>query len=124
MTTTLHPSAMATLDEAALAKLRELDPDGKARVLERVFGAYEKSLLQFVQQMHAQLAQPQALVIGRAAHTMRSSSASVGAQALSRRCEALERRLRAGDAAQTHDVQALIEEAEAALHAVRAILGR
>jgi HPt (histidine-containing phosphotransfer) domain-containing protein len=116
--------AIPALDAAAVAKLRELDPGGTTGVLVRVFGAYEKSLQQFVQQLQSQLAQPDADAVARLAHKVKSSSASVGALALARACEEKERRLRAGGAAQTHDVQILIDEAEAALVAVRAILAR
>jgi HPt (histidine-containing phosphotransfer) domain-containing protein len=56
------------------------------------------------------------------AHTLKSSSASVGALALSRACELLEQRVRQGAAAQTHDVAELIALGEAALASVRTIL--
>jgi HPt (histidine-containing phosphotransfer) domain-containing protein len=116
--------ARPTLDATALTKLRELDPSGKAGVVKRVVGAYERSLVQFVSQLRHQLDRPDAGEVARIAHTLKSSSTSVGALSLARLCQALEQRLREGGAAQTHDVQRLIDEAEAALAAARAILGR
>jgi HPt (histidine-containing phosphotransfer) domain-containing protein len=116
--------ARPTLDATALAKLRELDPSGKAGVVQRVVAASERSLVQFLAQLRQQLDRPDAGEVARIAHTLKSSSMSVGALALSRLCQTLEQQLREGGAAQTHDVRRLIDEAEAALAAARAILGR
>ncbi|MBL8345902.1 MAG: Hpt domain-containing protein [Rubrivivax sp.] len=110
------------LDEGALARLRELDPEGQHGVVARVLAAYESSLVRQLDLMRAELAAPQAHVLGGLAHTLKSSSASVGALALARACEAFEQRVRQGATAQTHDVAELIALAEAALVAVRTIL--
>jgi len=110
------------LDEAALARLRELDPDGQHGVVARVLVAYEASLVRQLDLMRVELAAPQPHVMGGLAHTLKSSSASVGALALSRACEAFEQRVRQGATAQTHDVAELIALGEAALVAVRTIL--
>lgn len=109
------------LDEGALARLRELDPDGRHGVMARVLAAYETSLSRQLEQMRAELAAPTAGV-ALLAHTMKSSSASVGALSLARACAALEQRVREGATAQTHDVAELIALGEAALAAVRTIL--
>lgn len=110
------------LDEAALARLRDLDPDGQHGVVGRVLSAYETSLVRQLELMRAELAAPRPEVLGALTHTLKSSSASVGALALSRACEAFEKRTRQGATAQTHDVAELIALAEAALVAVRTIL--
>jgi HPt (histidine-containing phosphotransfer) domain-containing protein len=110
------------LDKGALAQLRELDPDGRHGVIVRVLTAYETSLVRHLEQLRAELAAPSAKVVGGVAHTLKSSSASVGALALSRACAALERLLREDATAQTHDVAELIALGEAALAAVRTIL--
>ena len=121
------PSADGTsLDEAALARLRDLDPEGRHGVLARVLGAYESSLLRQIEQLQLQSQVPESpartQVVAALAHTMKSASASVGAMLLARACESLERRLRVGAAAQTHDVAELIALGESALAAARAIL--
>ena len=61
--------------------------------------------------------------IGNLAHTLKSSSASVGALALSALCAEIERSVRAGETASLAPmVENLLSEGEAALGAVRAML--
>jgi len=110
------------LDAGALARLRELDPDGRQGVVLRVLAAYETALLRQLEQLRGEQAAPRPAAIASLAHTLKSSSASVGALALSRACEALEQQVRQGGTAQTHDVAGLIGLGEAALAAVRTIL--
>jgi HPt (histidine-containing phosphotransfer) domain-containing protein len=121
------PSAEGTsLDEAALARLRDLDPEGRHGVVVRVLGAYESSLERQIAQLRVQeqaaVSPARTQAVAALAHTMKSSSASVGALLLARTCESLERRLRDGAAAQTHDVAELIALGESALVAARTIL--
>jgi hypothetical protein len=112
-----------TLDASALARLRELDPEGRHGVVQRVLAAFETSLARMLGQLEAQLDDPQATVVTGVAHTLKSSAASVGALRLAASCAEIERRTRDGGApAQRHDVERLIAEGEAALAAVRAIL--
>ena len=83
----------AGLDEAALGRLRELDPDGR----------------------HG--------VVGRMAHTLKSSSASVGALALAAACAEVEARIRTGAEGElSTDVERLLAEGQAALASVEAML--
>lgn len=116
----------AALDAAALARLRELDPDGRHGVVQRVLAAFESSLVRISAQLRAESAEHdggRAEVVSGIAHTLKSSSASVGALGLARLCEQVERQLRgAVGRAQRHDVDALIAEAESALVAVRTML--
>ena len=111
------------LDERALARLHELDPEGRHGVVARVLATYENSLVRQLEQLRGALAAPTPAVAALA-HTLKSSSASVGALALARACDGLERRVRQGATAQTHDVAELIALGEAALAAVRTILRR
>ncbi len=111
------------LDSQALARLRELDPDGRHGVVMRVLAAFETSLIRMLAQLRAESLQGHADVVSGVAHTLKSSSASVGALALSKACAEVEARLRAGDAsALQSDIARLISEGEAALLAVGAIL--
>jgi histidine phosphotransfer protein HptB len=84
------------LDESALAQLRALDPDGHHGVLPRVLAAFETSLLRLQAQLVALNASTDTKAIGDIAHTLKSSSASVGALGLARLCAEAERAARAG----------------------------
>ncbi len=113
----------AVLDEVALDRLRELDPDGRHGVLRRVFSAFEISLMRMLVQLGAEREQGNAGVVSSVAHTLKSSSASVGALQLSKACAEVERRLRdhqTGDL--DADVEKLLTEGGSALLAVRAML--
>jgi HPt (histidine-containing phosphotransfer) domain-containing protein len=119
---TAPDSPPPVLDEGALARLRELDPEGRHGVVARVLSTYENALARQLEQMRAELDAPRGEVLGALAHTLKSSSASVGALAFARACEVLEQRIRQGATAQTHDVAELIRLGETALAAVRTIL--
>jgi HPt (histidine-containing phosphotransfer) domain-containing protein len=111
------------LDEVALGRLRELDPDGRHGVLQRVFSAFETSLMRMLVQLNAERESGDAGVVSSVAHTLKSSSASVGALQLSAACARVERRLREGQPGDLQaDVEELLAEGESALAAVRAML--
>ncbi len=113
----------APLDEAALARLRELDPDGGRGVVNRVLAAYETSLNRLLGQLRNETCAGDPALVAGIAHTLKSSSASVGALALAAGCADIERRLRAGAAGDLRaDVLRLMAEGEAALRAVGAVL--
>lgn len=115
--------ASAALDAAALARLRELDPEGRYGVLPRVLTAFETSLLRMQAQVAAELPQPDPEVLKNVAHTLKASSAAVGALSLAQCCIELERGLREGTIADLPaQVQRLLAEADAALVAVGAML--
>ncbi len=111
------------LDEQALARLRELDPDGRQGVVMRVLAAFETSLARTLTQLQAERPAGHAAAVSSMAHTLKSSSASVGAQELARACAEIELKLRHGDgSALQSDISRLISEGESALQAVAAIL--
>jgi HPt (histidine-containing phosphotransfer) domain-containing protein len=117
-----HPGEPG-LDESALAQLRSLDPDGRHGVLQRVLTAFENSLLKMQAQLSELGARGNAKAIGDIAHTIKSSSASVGALALSRLCADAERAARAGELERLErDVVALQIESTRVLRLVRAML--
>jgi HPt (histidine-containing phosphotransfer) domain-containing protein len=117
------PPAPRTLDAVALARLRELDPDGRHGVVDRVLRAFESSLSRMLVQLTAEREDGRSDVVAVIAHTLKASAASVGALELAKACAEVEHRLRS----ETHatisaDVERLLLEGEAALAAVAAML--
>src|SRR5471030_2595076 len=92
-------AAKPVLDAACMAELRSLDPDGKAQLVKRVLATYQASLAKLVEQLRVARADGAWDQVSRVAHTLKSSSASIGALALSAQCADIERLLRAGDSA-------------------------
>lgn len=87
--------AQATvLDEQALAGLRTLDPGGQAQLLRRVFLTYLESQAKLRRQLDDAQRRAEPAAMRLAAHTLKSSSASIGALALSRLCAEVERAIR------------------------------
>jgi HPt (histidine-containing phosphotransfer) domain-containing protein len=86
------------LDPQAIARLRELDPGGGNKLLERVVAAFSTSL----DRLLPDLARARAgdsidlTVVRHVSHTLKSSSASLGAHALSARCADIEAMARDG----------------------------
>ena len=87
------------LDAQALARLRELDPGGSNKLLERVVAAYLKSLERLLPDL-AQARTPalDLTVVRHVSHTLKSSSASLGALHLAQRCAEIETMARNGHA--------------------------
>jgi histidine phosphotransfer protein HptB len=113
----------ARLDAQALARLHALDPDGRHGVVARVLATFESSLLRQLAQLDEARERGDADEIGRVAHTLKSSSASIGALALSAVCAEVEQAVRAGETAElVKDVDRLLAVGRGALVAVRAIL--
>jgi HPt (histidine-containing phosphotransfer) domain-containing protein len=87
----------AVLDDQALARLRELDPEGVNHLLERVVAAFLKSLDQQEQVLAQGRDAPRDLNgLRHVAHTLKSAAASLGAVVLSQRCAEIEALARAG----------------------------
>lgn len=84
------------LDAQALARLHELDPGGKAGLVARVLATYTRSLSSLLEQLVAARTTGDAQAQRHVAHTLKSSSASVGALKLSELCADTERMLREG----------------------------
>jgi HPt (histidine-containing phosphotransfer) domain-containing protein len=115
--------APVQLDADALARLRELDPEGRHGVVERVLKAYEASLVRMLDQLAAQADAGDAAVVVAIAHTLKSSSASIGALGLAKTCAEVEHRLRTGEPGSLGaDIGRLLHDGGAALAAVRAML--
>jgi HPt (histidine-containing phosphotransfer) domain-containing protein len=118
------PGAEPTqLDPQAISRLRELDPDGRQGVVARVLQTYDTSLQRLLAQAADALSRGDAAAVGIAAHTLKSSSSSVGALELSRLCAELERSVRVGETQHLAiQVENLLSEGRRVLGAVRAML--
>jgi HPt (histidine-containing phosphotransfer) domain-containing protein len=111
------------LDAASLQRLHELDPQGTNRVVERVLRAFDASLTRLLPQARQALANGDHDAVRHVVHTLKSSSASVGALQLSRCCSDIETRLRAQQAQGLGSLmRALDAEGERVLGAVRDML--
>lgn len=91
-----HPADL--LDPEAIRRLRELDPSGGNKLLERVVNAFSNSLDRLLPDLaRARESSPLDLAaIRHVSHTLKSSSASLGAMALSARCADIEAMARDG----------------------------
>ncbi|TCP01604.1 Hpt domain-containing protein [Rubrivivax gelatinosus] len=119
-----HDPTVPMLDDTALARLRELDPDGSLGVVGRVLETFRLALGRDLERLASARDAGDLKTVGEVAHKVKSSSASVGALELSTLCAEIERRVRAGDTADIAPrVQALTVEAQRALRAVAAALG-
>ncbi|MDQ6630118.1 MAG: Hpt domain-containing protein [Pseudomonadota bacterium] len=79
MSSTLLP----VLDDAALQRLRDLDPSGQSRLVGRVMRAFGVSVARLGPQLRQARQQSDTVAIRHVAHTLKSSSASIGALKLS-----------------------------------------
>jgi histidine phosphotransfer protein HptB len=90
-------AGLRLLDVSALNRLRELDPGGRSGLLKRVLRTYTLSLERMLLQWQAARAVGglgDLVAMRTMAHTLKSSSASVGALELSALCAEVEARLR------------------------------
>jgi PAS domain S-box-containing protein len=99
------------LDPSVLASLRELDDDGTGGLVERLVRTYVDSSTQLVADLETALSGgPQEMLL-RAAHTLKSSSANVGATRLSALARELEHAARAGETMRAPElVDAIVQE--------------
>ncbi|MFO1216922.1 MAG: Hpt domain-containing protein [Burkholderiaceae bacterium] len=74
------------IDTAALKRLGELDPGGRAGLVTRLLRTYAESLQHLLAELRLARASADMAVLRRVAHTLKSSSASVGATAFSALC--------------------------------------
>jgi HPt (histidine-containing phosphotransfer) domain-containing protein len=118
----------ALLDRPSLDRLRALDPSGASGLLPRVLGTYVASLDKLLAQLLEARASADAAGVRHVMHTLKSSSASVGALALSAQCAEIEQALRAGgepeiSAALLPRLDAMAAEGTRLLGALRTALG-
>ncbi len=103
------------LDDAALQRLRDLDPTGKNHLLERVMAAFESSALRMSTQLLEARKTDDVESIRLVAHTLKSSAASIGALELSRLCAGIEAQVRSAELA---DLAGRLDAVDRELHVV------
>lgn len=108
------------LDRDALDRLRELDPSGQSGLLDRVLGTYAVSLARLLDQLTAARGAADSAGLRHVSHTLKSSSASVGALQLSSLCADIERRVREGETEGLEGrLDAMADEARRVLEALQ-----
>jgi HPt (histidine-containing phosphotransfer) domain-containing protein len=100
------------LDPAALARLAELDPKGENHLLERVLQAFQTSVARLRPQAEAARQKGDRAGVRLVVHTLKSSSASIGAMHLSQLCAQIETTIRVESG---EDLEALLDAFNAAL---------
>jgi HPt (histidine-containing phosphotransfer) domain-containing protein len=90
-------SPPASLDAASLDALGQLDPSGDGAFLKKVMTTYLGSLDKQVAAARAASEQQLLDKVATAAHTLKASSASVGALVFSQLCGMVEGQIRRGD---------------------------
>jgi len=119
----MSEGGVTVLDAEALQRLRELDPDGRSRLLERVLRAFESSATRLGEQFRDARVRDDMATIRHVAHTLKSSSASIGALALARICAEIETSIRSNSLAGLPErCDAMDRELKAVLQAVTPML--
>jgi signal transduction histidine kinase/DNA-binding response OmpR family regulator len=115
-------SLPSVLDNTALDRLRELDPSGQNKLMQRVIAAFETSVARMLPQVQQASQNNDRDGIRHVAHTLKSSSASIGALRLSKMCAELEAIIRTqrDDDTAPH-VTSICAEVEVVLQALRAL---
>lgn len=125
---TFAPSEAARpppIDGPTLDQLRALDPGGHARLLPRVLQTYLQTLAPLTAQIEQGVRGGDATAIAHAAHTLRSSSASIGALQLAQCCRHCESAARAEQWPEMpDDVAGLLAEARRVKDALQGMLAQ
>jgi HPt (histidine-containing phosphotransfer) domain-containing protein len=117
------PASLTVLDAEALDRLRELDPTGTSRLLERVLRAFQSSAGRLSVQFGDARGKGDMQGIRHVVHTLKSSSASIGALALARLCAEIETSIRTEALATLPErLDAMDRELAAVLQAVTPML--
>lgn len=116
-------AAGPVIDPQAIDRLRELDPTGQQGVLRRVLQAYETSLSRHLADIAAARNDGDLDRLSRSVHTLKSSSAAIGAMGFSQRCADVEHQARSERRhPEPAELDALIDEGRLVLAAVGAML--
>jgi HPt (histidine-containing phosphotransfer) domain-containing protein len=110
----------SVLDAGALQRLRELDPNGDNQLLPRVMKAFESSAGRLLPQLRDASRAGDNVGVRHVAHTLKSSSASIGALKLSQLCADIETRIRTDQLDNLEErLDAMCAEAEIVLQALK-----
>jgi signal transduction histidine kinase/CheY-like chemotaxis protein len=113
-------SRNSTIDQTAINGIRELEGAGNQGFLERIIGLYLSGATRLVEEVISAAEKGDAASLLRAAHTLKSSSANVGALGLSELCRKIEGMVRAGEPLAAGDP--LLSEFEGEFRSVRKAL--
>jgi CheY-like chemotaxis protein len=86
-----------TLDHSAIEAVRQLDPDGQDRLLSRLIALYRDDSSQLLADLDSAMKTGDAEGVARAAHTLKSSSANLGATNVAAIARQIEHAARGGD---------------------------
>jgi CheY-like chemotaxis protein len=118
-----RPDVDSVLDAGALERLRELDPQGTNQLLSRVIKAFESSAARLLPQLHEAQRAGDHGGVRHVAHTLKSSSASIGAVKLSQLCAEIESMIRTSQVEKLDDrIAAMSAEVEIVLQALTRLL--
>jgi signal transduction histidine kinase/CheY-like chemotaxis protein len=113
------------LNQKALDAIRALQREGAPSILNKIVGLYLDSAPELIRQMNAAAERSDAPAMQKAAHSLKSSSANVGALQLSALCSELEMMARANNTdGVAQKVRALEAEFERVIHALAEIIAR
>ena len=120
---TAQPPGAELFDADALRRLRDLDPRGENRLFERVSKAFEASASRLLPQLEEAIRVNDRAAIVHVAHTLKSSSASIGALKLSHLCAEIETMIRRqSEEDMSERLRAVPVEVEHVLVGLRALL--
>ena len=113
-----------TLDTNAIDAVRQLDPDGSDRLLSRLIALYRDDSSQLLADIDNGLKSNDAEAIARAAHTLKSSSANLGATNVAAIARQIEHAARNGEITDlTSSVTSLKAQRTVALSELEALDG-
>jgi CheY-like chemotaxis protein len=104
------PAPAAVIDRQVLDQLGKVRTNGKPELLTRVINLYLTESPKLMQKLKQAAGAGDATEIARSAHSLKSSSANVGAKVLSRSCEDLEGAARRADTEEARRVLAMVEK--------------
>ena len=93
----MEKSRSLSLDHSALDQIRMLEGPGREGLLKKVVGLYLSDSQKLVEKIQASAGTGDAEALRRAAHTLKSSSANVGARAVYEVCRRIEEETASGN---------------------------